>query len=265
MHDGQNVFDAATSFTGTEWGIDETAQRLIESKEIASLIVVAVANAGEDRIHEYTPTRGRYEVYGTPGRSKGLASRYGRFLVEELKPFIDKRYRTAARGIHRAGRLVARGIGDVDAGAAVPRGVHAAGGDVAVGVVGRLHPLQAGGRHQAASRRSRSGWTPARPSPAGNARACCATGWWPRAGSKGQDLVYKDYEGAGPPRKRVGRRGWARCSSTCSRRRDAEAGERKLCTQNVPPVDPGRTARPCRRRPGGVRVHGAEKLRGRSS
>ncbi len=47
LHDGQNVFDAATSFTGTEWGVDETAQRLIESKEIASLIVVAVANAGE--------------------------------------------------------------------------------------------------------------------------------------------------------------------------------------------------------------------------
>ncbi len=98
MQDGQNVFDAATSYTGVEWGIDETAQRLITAGEIASVIVVAVANTGEDRIHEYTPTRGRYEIFGTPGRSKGLASRYGRFLVEELKPFIDKRYRTRREG-----------------------------------------------------------------------------------------------------------------------------------------------------------------------
>ena len=98
LHDGQNVFDVATAFAGVEWGADETTQRLIESKEIASLIVVAVNNAREDRIHEYTPTRGRYEVWGTPGRSKGLASRYGRFLIEELKPFIDKRYRTRREG-----------------------------------------------------------------------------------------------------------------------------------------------------------------------
>ena len=98
LHDGQNVFDAATSYAGVEWGADETAQRLIEGKEIASMIVVAVNNAREDRIHEYTPTRGRYEVFGTPGRSQGLASRYGRFLIEELKPFIDKRYRTRREG-----------------------------------------------------------------------------------------------------------------------------------------------------------------------
>ena len=94
MNDGQNVFDAATSFTGTEWGIDETCERLIAERKIAPLIVVAVANAGEARIHEYTPTRGVYEAFGIKGRSLALASRYGRFLIEELKPFIDKKYRT---------------------------------------------------------------------------------------------------------------------------------------------------------------------------
>ena len=98
MQDGQNVFDAATSFTGVEWGIDETVERLTVEKKIAPVIVVAVANAGEDRIHEYTPTRGRYVVFGQPGRSRALASRYGRFLAEELKPFIDKRYRTRPEG-----------------------------------------------------------------------------------------------------------------------------------------------------------------------
>ena len=58
LHDGQNVFDAATSFAGVEWGVDETAQRLIRNEPIEPLIIVAVANTGEDRIHEYAPTAG---------------------------------------------------------------------------------------------------------------------------------------------------------------------------------------------------------------
>jgi predicted alpha/beta superfamily hydrolase len=94
MHDGQNLFDAATAFVGVEWGVDETAQRLILAKQIAPVIIVAVANAGVDRLHEYTPTRGLYEMNGQSGRSRALAGRYGRFLAEELKPFIDGRYRT---------------------------------------------------------------------------------------------------------------------------------------------------------------------------
>jgi predicted alpha/beta superfamily hydrolase len=95
MQDGQNVFDAATSFAGVEWGIDETAQRLIHRKLIEPLIVVAVANLGEERIHEYTPTPGVIEVKDHPKRrSRGLAHIYGHFLIEELKPFIDRKYRT---------------------------------------------------------------------------------------------------------------------------------------------------------------------------
>src|ERR1700704_1374673 len=58
LHDGQNVFDAATAFAGVEWGVDETAQHLISEKLIDPLIIVAVANTGENRIHEYAPTRG---------------------------------------------------------------------------------------------------------------------------------------------------------------------------------------------------------------
>src|SRR3712207_9232202 len=59
LHDGQNVFDSATAFGGREWGADETAQRLVKQKLIEPVIIVAVANAGEARIHEYAPTRGR--------------------------------------------------------------------------------------------------------------------------------------------------------------------------------------------------------------
>ena len=58
LQDGQNVFDAATAFAGVEWGVDETAQRLIRRKLIEPIIIVAVANTGPDRIHEYAPTRG---------------------------------------------------------------------------------------------------------------------------------------------------------------------------------------------------------------
>src|SRR6266481_6575239 len=95
LQDGQNVFDAATSFAGVEWGVDETAERLVRTKIIEPLIIVAVANMGEDRVHEYTPTPGVIEAKGRrKKRSRGLARLYGYFLMEELKPFIDRNYRT---------------------------------------------------------------------------------------------------------------------------------------------------------------------------
>lgn len=93
LHDGQNIFDAATSFAGVEWGADETAQRLSAAKLIEPLIIVAVANTGEDRIHEYAPTAARIDP-SKRKRSKGSLQMYGRFLIEELKPFIDRKYRT---------------------------------------------------------------------------------------------------------------------------------------------------------------------------
>jgi len=95
LHDGQNVFDAATSFSGVEWGVDETAERLIKGNLIEPLIIVAVANMGQERIHEYAPTRGVIDAKAKrKKRSKGLALKYGHFLMDELKPFIDRKYRT---------------------------------------------------------------------------------------------------------------------------------------------------------------------------
>ena len=99
MHDGQNVFDAATSFAGVEWGVDETAQRLIRKNLIEPLIIVAVDNVGDNRIHEYAPSRGIIQQTGArKKRSRGLGQKYGHFLIEELKPFIDKTYRTRPEG-----------------------------------------------------------------------------------------------------------------------------------------------------------------------
>jgi predicted alpha/beta superfamily hydrolase len=94
LHDGQNVFDAATSFAGVEWGVDETAERLIRQNLIEPLIIVAVANTGEERVHEYAPTRGVIDAKAKrKKRSRGLARQYAHFLMEELKPYIDRKYR----------------------------------------------------------------------------------------------------------------------------------------------------------------------------
>ena len=87
LHDGQNVFDRATSF-GEEWQVDESAQRLITSGEIEPLIIVGIYNTGEYRLDEYTPTAKLDDGRG------GHADDYGRMLVEELKPFIDTTYKT---------------------------------------------------------------------------------------------------------------------------------------------------------------------------
>jgi len=88
LHDGQNVFDPRTSFIpGEEWEVDDTAESLIRSRTIRPLIIVAVYNAGEFRMEEYTMGR------DAQGRG-GKADLYGRFLIEELMPFIESRYRT---------------------------------------------------------------------------------------------------------------------------------------------------------------------------
>ncbi len=95
LHDGQNVFDATTSFGGVEWGADESAQRLTRERLMEPIIIVAVANTGDDRIHEYAPTKGMIDANAKrKKRSRGWLRKYGRFLIEELKPFIDREYRT---------------------------------------------------------------------------------------------------------------------------------------------------------------------------
>ncbi len=89
MHDGQNLFDGATSFIpGQEWRADEVAQALIQAGKIEPLIIVGIYNAGTERVNEYTAAA------DSKYKAGGKADLYGRFLVEELKPFIDKTYRT---------------------------------------------------------------------------------------------------------------------------------------------------------------------------
>lgn len=100
MHDGQNLFDPKRSYIGVDWGIDETMTRLIAAKRVREAIVVGVWNTPR-RVQEYMP---RKAVAGDSlalgdGASALPADQiasdaYLRFLVDELKPFVDARYRT---------------------------------------------------------------------------------------------------------------------------------------------------------------------------
>jgi predicted alpha/beta superfamily hydrolase len=88
MQDGQNLFSPDTSFIqGNYWRMGETADALSAAGEIEPLIIVGIYNTGEHRIHEYTPVEDK-RLGG------GQADAYGQMLVDELKPFVDRAYRT---------------------------------------------------------------------------------------------------------------------------------------------------------------------------
>jgi len=92
MHDGQNVFDSATSFSG-EWGVDEYLDSLGDKQR--QWIVVAVDNGGTKRLNEYCPYDFILDsVSKVHDVNKGEGNEYVDFLVKTLKPFIDKKYRT---------------------------------------------------------------------------------------------------------------------------------------------------------------------------
>ncbi|HZK07908.1 MAG TPA: alpha/beta hydrolase-fold protein [Bacteroidales bacterium] len=85
MHDGQNLFDAATAFAG-EWEVDETLNQLADEGKVVP-IVVGIDNGGQHRIDEYTP-------WANTQHGGGDGDKYARFIAETLKPYIDQHYRT---------------------------------------------------------------------------------------------------------------------------------------------------------------------------
>ncbi len=88
LHDGQNLFDPRTSYVpGRTWCAHATADRLTREQLIEPLILVGIANAGQRRMDEYTPSRDWRH-----GGGKGPL--YARLLVDELKPLIDSAFRT---------------------------------------------------------------------------------------------------------------------------------------------------------------------------
>lgn len=86
MHDGQNLFDDFTSFSG-EWSVDET-MNAIYSESGQSAIVVGIDNGSGERLNEYSP-------WGNPKyKTTGKGDLYVDFIVSTLKPYIDRTYRT---------------------------------------------------------------------------------------------------------------------------------------------------------------------------
>jgi predicted alpha/beta superfamily hydrolase len=87
MHDGQNILDPKTSFAGTDWRVDETVSKLARSKKMKEIIVVGIYNT-PDRLEEYSDSEN--------------GEKYLKFIVSELKPFIDSKYRTVPQREHTA-------------------------------------------------------------------------------------------------------------------------------------------------------------------
>jgi len=85
MHDGQNLFDNATSYVG-EWEVDETLNKIFNENR-NGFIVIGINNGGVIRMDEYSPWKNK--KYGG-----GEGDAYIDFITKDLKSYVDKRYRT---------------------------------------------------------------------------------------------------------------------------------------------------------------------------
>lgn len=94
MHDGQNLFDNATSFSG-EWGVDETMNALAKGQNLEA-IIIGIDNGGDARLDEYSPWQNDKYKKG------GKGDLYLDFIVKTLKPYIDKNYRTLSQSKNTA-------------------------------------------------------------------------------------------------------------------------------------------------------------------
>lgn len=106
MQDGQNVFNASTAIHKIAWEADDTAAKFIANKRVEPFIIVAIWNTN-DRFVEYFPEKAALNFTQSdrgifnqatqtvnPKGSKLLGDEYLQFLTQELKPYIDKTYRT---------------------------------------------------------------------------------------------------------------------------------------------------------------------------
>ncbi len=89
MHDGQNLFDPMAPYGG--WQVDDVIDDLLARGRMQEIIVVGMANT-PDRTDEYTHVEDFLPLEG--GWVGGEAPVYAQFVVNEVKPFIDARYRT---------------------------------------------------------------------------------------------------------------------------------------------------------------------------
>lgn len=110
MHDGQMLFDSTNTWNKCAWDVDDVLSRLLQEQKIRNVIVVGIWNAGKSRHSDYFPQK-PFESLKKAEQDSVLAARrtngasvfqgykvnsdsYLAFLVEELKPYIDKHYST---------------------------------------------------------------------------------------------------------------------------------------------------------------------------
>src|SRR5664279_5249576 len=95
MQDGQNLFDEATAFNH-EWRVDETIEFLTGSMRIGPMIVVGIDNAGGRRANEYLPYPDPDNTeLGKPASQDIHGKEYADFVIKEVMPFIQRKYRVA--------------------------------------------------------------------------------------------------------------------------------------------------------------------------
>jgi len=97
LNDGQNLFDPATAFAGVDWRVGESLTQLIRDSVVPPMIVVGIDNATVERIREFLPYKALL-----PPVPKPLGKRYPDFLIHEIMPFIQRKYRIA-RGAKNTG------------------------------------------------------------------------------------------------------------------------------------------------------------------
>lgn len=95
LNDGQNLFESSSSFTGVEWGVDETADRLIREGAVPPMIIVGLDNAGKERLREYMPHRSMH-----PMMLRVQGRYYPDFLAKEVMPFLEGTYRVSTGPEH---------------------------------------------------------------------------------------------------------------------------------------------------------------------
>ena len=106
MHDGQNLFDPRTASYGACWGVDTTLTALLQAGAVAPTLVVGIWST-DRRFQEYCPAA-PYRALLPEARAalsrerpgEPLSDEYLRFLVTELKPYIDQHYATAPDRAH---------------------------------------------------------------------------------------------------------------------------------------------------------------------
>lgn len=103
MHDGQNLYDASTTWNHQSWEMDQAMCKLANKFKLKPAIIVGVHSSSDTRVADLMPQKA---ITGTPleevleeVKLKGMEPRgdaYAAFLVETLKPTVDSTYRTEA-------------------------------------------------------------------------------------------------------------------------------------------------------------------------